>query len=76
MNITRQRARGHYEILETPYAKDYIWVTESEDTEVEVAEAEVAEELLRPWHVEYEEWVREQQVHHEQQQWIEIQALG
>lgn len=70
MTATNERMRGHYEVLEVPYAKDYVWVTEPED-----ARAMDAEELLRPWHADYEEWAREERVHPERQQWAEIQAL-
>lgn len=75
MTARKELTRGHYEILEVPYAKDYVWVTEPE-AGPEDAEAIDAEELLRPWHAEYEEWAREERAHPERQQWIEIQALS
>ncbi|HEX2728243.1 MAG TPA: hypothetical protein VHM16_00725 [Rubrobacteraceae bacterium] len=69
MTVTKERTRGHYEVLETPYAKDYVWVPGAEDIEAD-------ERLLRPWHAEYEEWAREERIHPERQQWAEIQALN
>lgn len=30
MTATRERVRGHYEVVETLYAKDYVWVPDTE----------------------------------------------
>lgn len=69
MIATRERRRGHYEILETPYAKDYVWVPGAEPAQATYEEA-------HPWHAEYEEWTREERAHPERQQWAEIQSLN
>ncbi|MEW6636643.1 MAG: hypothetical protein AB1425_07490 [Actinomycetota bacterium] len=61
--------RGHYEVLEVPFGKDYVWVPEPED-------AKTRDRVLRPWLEEYEGWERETRAHpDERQEWAEIQAL-
>jgi hypothetical protein len=70
MTATRERVRGHYEVVETLYAKDYVWVP---DTEVA---ATLTGAPLYPWRVEYDRWLEENAAHPEVQEWAELRALG
>lgn len=67
MTATRERVSGHYEVVETPYAKDYVWVP---DTAVAPAGRS-----LYPWRAEYERWTEENAAHPEEQEWVELRSL-
>jgi hypothetical protein len=70
MLATKQRTQGHYEVRETPFATDYVWV----QGEGEV-ERRLLEETLHPWRAAYAEWVKEERAHPELQEWRELEEL-
>ena len=70
MIITKERVKGHYEVRKSVFATDYVWVPTEEEVE-----RRLVEETLHPWHVEYEEWAREQRAHPEEQTRIELETL-
>jgi len=61
---------GHYKATETPWATDYVWVPG--DGEVE---GRLLDEVLHPWQAAYAEWVREEQLHPEEQARMEMEIL-
>ncbi|HSK99521.1 MAG TPA: hypothetical protein VK869_04225 [Rubrobacteraceae bacterium] len=69
MTATKERVRGHYEVVEAPYAKDYVWVPGTE------AAATPTGWPLYPWRVEYDRWLDENAAHPEEQEWTELRAL-
>ena len=70
MLTTKEHVNGHYEVTKTPWATDYVWVPEGEEVEVRLFD-----EVLHPWHAAYAEWVKEERVHPEEQQQMEMEAL-
>lgn len=68
---TKVRVRGHYEVIETAWAVDYVWVPGEEEIE-----ARFVDEVLNPWHAAYEECERERRAHPEKQEWLELRELG
>jgi hypothetical protein len=70
MLATKERIRGHYEVRETPFATDYVWVEGEEEVE-----RRFLEEILHPWHTAYAEWIKEEKAHPEQQEQMELEAL-
>lgn len=102
MTKVKVEVRGHYEVEELPYGKDYRWVpahaliecdcgrvmdADPEHTTCpgcgrdhagivrEVAGRHLSEEVLHPWHPEYEDWVRKRDASPERQAWLEQRAL-
>jgi hypothetical protein len=65
-----EHVRGHYEVTETPWAIDYVWVAGDEEVE-----RRNLDEVLRPWHAAYAEWEKEEHVHPEEQARMEMEAL-
>jgi hypothetical protein len=41
----------------------------------EVAGRHLADEVLHPWHPEYEAWIRDRERHAEDQEWLEQRSL-
>ena len=41
----------------------------------EVAGRHLADEVLHPWHAEYEKWLRYKETHAEYQEWLEQRSL-
>jgi hypothetical protein len=70
MLATKQRAQGHYEVRETPFATDYVWVEGEEE-----AEGRPLEGILHPWRAAYAEWVKEERAHPELQERMELEEL-
>ena len=70
MFATKERIGGHYEVTETPFATDYVWV----EGEVEV-ERHLRGETFHPWRAAYADWVKEEWTNPELQEWIELQEL-
>lgn len=66
----KERIGGHYAVTKTPFAIDYVWVVQEEEVE-----ARLLGEILHPWHVAYEEWVKEARAHPELQEQRELEAL-
>ena len=66
----KERVCGHYEVTQTPWATDYVWVPGDEEVE-----RRLLDEILRPWHAVYAEWANEERVHPEEQQRVEMDAL-
>jgi hypothetical protein len=67
---TKEHVNGHYEVTKTPWATDYVWVPGEEEVEVRLLD-----EVLHPWHAAYAEWIKEERVHPEEQQRMEMEAL-
>ena len=70
MMTTKEHLNGHYEVTQTPWATDYVWVPGEEGVE-----GRLLDEVLHPWHVAYAEWVKEERVHPEEQLRMEMEAL-
>ena len=71
MLATTEGISGHYEVTETPFATDYVWVPQEEEEE----ERRLLGEIFHPWHAAYAEWVKEERAHPEEQEWMELEAL-
>lgn len=67
----KEHINGHYNLTETPWAIDYVWVPGGEDLEVRLLD-----EVLRPWHAAYAEWKQEERTHPEKQARMEMEALS
>lgn len=67
---TKEHVNGHYEVTETPWATDYVWVPGSEEVE-----RHILDEVLHPWHAAYAEWAEEERFHPEEQARMEMEAL-
>lgn len=65
---TKARVGVHYEATRTPWGTDYVWVPGE-------VEERLLDEVLRPWHAAYAEWVEEQRAHPEEQYRREMEAL-
>jgi hypothetical protein len=65
-----EHVNGHYEVTETPWATDYVWVPGDEEVEVHLLD-----EVLHPWHAAYAEWEKEERIHSEEQARMEMEAL-
>jgi hypothetical protein len=61
---------GHYEVIEMPWATDYVWVSGDEEVE-----RRLLDEVLRPWRAPYEEWEMEARAHPEERQRMEMESL-
>ena len=70
MLATKAHVNGHYEATKTLWATDYVWVPGEEEVE-----ERLLGEVLQPWHAPYAEWVKEEQLHPEEQQWVEMESL-
>lgn len=70
MLTTKVYVNGHYEVTETPWATDYVWVPGGEEVE-----RCLLEEILRPWHAAYSEWAKEERAHPEEQVRMEMESL-
>ena len=70
MLATKEHVNGHYEVTEKPWSTDYVWVPRDEEVE-----KRLLDEVLRPWHAAYAEWVKEERAHPEEQAWMEMEAL-
>jgi hypothetical protein len=70
MLANKEHVNGHYEVTETSWATDYVWVPE-----VEEVEWCLLDEVLHPWHAAYAEWVIEEWTHPEEQLRMEMEAL-
>jgi hypothetical protein len=71
MQTTNQaHINGHYEATETPWATDYVWVPGEQ-----AVEGRFLDEVLHPWHKPYAEWVKEERIHPEAQQRMEMESL-
>lgn len=68
--VTTERVKGHYEVVETLYGKDYVWVPGEEEVE-----RRRVEEVLHPWHAAYEEWKKQARTQPERQAWLELEEL-
>jgi hypothetical protein len=71
MLTTKEHVEGHYELTETPWATDYVWVPGDEEVE-----RRLIEEVLRPWHAAYAKWQKEEYKHPEVQARMEMEALS
>jgi hypothetical protein len=67
---TKEHVNGHYEVTQTLWATDYVWVSGEEDVE-----GRLLDEVLHPWHAAYAEWVKEERVNPEEQLRMEMEAL-
>ena len=67
---TKERIEGHYEVKESPFATEYVWVPQEEEVE-----RRFLEEFLHPWHTGYVAWVKEERAHPELQEQMELEAL-
>jgi hypothetical protein len=70
MMTTKGHVNGHYEVTQTPWATDYVWVPGEEEVE-----GRLLDEVLHPWHAAYAEWAEEERVHPEEQLRMEMEAL-
>jgi len=52
MLTTKVPTPGHYEVLKTPWAIDYVWMPAEE------VEERLLEDILHPWRASYVEWVK------------------
>lgn len=68
--IAKERVKGHYEVRKSVYANDYVWVPGEQ-----MVEKRLLDDILHPWHADYEEWLEEQRVHPEEQYQMELEAL-
>ena len=66
----KEHVDGHYDVTETPWATDYVWVPGEEEVE-----GRLLEEVLHPWLAAYAEWEKEERTHPEEQQRTEMEAL-
>jgi hypothetical protein len=66
----KEHVEGHYEVTETPWASDYLWVPGGEEVE-----GRLLDEFVRPWRAAYAEWEKDEQKHPEEQARMEIEAL-
>src|SRR5829696_5763411 len=73
MMTTKEHVNGHYEVTQTPWATDYVWVPGMPGKEE--VEGRLLNEVLQPWHATYAEWVKKERVHPEEQQRMEMEAL-
>ena len=71
MLANKVHVNGHYEVTQTPWATDYVWVLGEEEVE-----GWLLDEVLHPWHAAYAEWVIEERTHPEEQQRMEMEALS
>jgi len=67
---TKEHVNGHYEATETPWATDYVWVPGDEEVD-----KRLLDEVLHPWHAAYAAWVKEERIHPEEQQRMELESL-
>ena len=67
---TKEHVKGHYKVTKTSWATDYVWVPGEEEVE-----KRLLDEVLHPWHAPYAEWAKEERIHPEEQQRMEMEAL-
>lgn len=68
--VIKERTGGHYEIVKIPYGTGYVWIQGEEKID-----ERLREEVLYPWHVDYEQWAKEERAHPELQEWLELDSL-
>ena len=66
----KERVEGHYEVANTPFASNYVWVVQENEVD-----GRLLGEILHPWHAAYEEWVKEARAYPELQEQRELEAL-
>ena len=81
------RIEGHYEVNDLSYGRDYVWTPTRTTRPVRAAAPTTwlcygrwwsvtsGEEILHPWHPEYEDWRRFKEDGTEYQEWLELQFL-
>lgn len=70
MLTTKVHVNGHYDVTETPWAIDYVWVPREEEVE-----EHLLDETFHPWYAEYGEWASKQRAHTEEEYRRELEAL-
>ncbi len=102
MSRVKVRIEGHYEVEDSPCAKDYVWCPAHALIECNCAQVmdadehhtacpncgtdhsaliqkvvgrHLSEEVLHPWHPDYEEWQRFKENRTEYQEWLEEKSL-